>query len=687
MTQIVRAFLDVVSKCQKISEMSLFTNTFSKHTSLAEFQSAQTYTSIFVRQYLRGFWIENISEQICFHLTELGKGAFDLNITRWDVYEVLKIHRYLSLVKHRMQYALRELIEKSTAIFCNLLCVPCQNLLAVKSDYVWGIDLTKSPFEPPGIHVFTLVLQMNKDGVFYSTNPDDFEETLIDLFDDAIRQTHYVRRIDPFVMKYLVFSDDLMLSSVGLHDKMVTDRRNLIKLCYEKAIIPLKAYAKKFEMFLDLYRMDVKTYVQNLKESDKKSQEIKEEISFQKKMKENFHVTLPGSILIGPFLVNVAPIKELFLNKQQELVNRLLEMFEEQLNERSLTIIDDYKIIMKHLCEKPTSIEHIHDVKIWMETIPEAVSKQEDIMRTILFDYELLDHFWYSLNNENFAIKWEAVAWPFKIFKQIIATREMHEEDTDKFNKIHFSDQINFEERIEGINVHVTGFATNFDYSKATELSIEIKKIWKNIVDSQAYGELLNKRQELFELPQINLNHIKTLMVSFLPYKSLWVTAADFIKWEEAWLGNPLTNIDTELIRKSILEYKTTTKECIDIFHEIKQIQEVATRVLEDIEKFEPCLEVIEYLKSPIWNINQWQELCKRSEMEFKYNAAINFGYLTAKGIMSHVGLVQEIYEKGIRDKEKNEAEAAEATRILKLEEEALNQRHMRRQRRSDLFI
>lgn len=687
MPQIVRAFHEVVRKCHQISEMSLFSNTFTKHMSLADFQSTQTYTSIFVCQYLRGFWIENMSEQICLVLNELGKGAFDLNITSWDVYKVLKIYRFLDLVKHRMEYALRELIEKSTGIFCNMLCVPCQKLLNVSSNYVWSTDLTNSPFKPPANHVFTLVLQMNEDGVFYSTNPDDFEPTLIDLFDNAIRQTHFVGRIDPFIMKYLVFSDDFMLSSVGLNDKMVSDRRNLLKICYEKAIIPLKAYAKKFEIFLDLYNMDVKSYVQNLKQSDKKSNEIKEEISFQKKMKENFQLTLPESILIGPFFVNVAPIKELFLNKQQELVNQLLEMFEEQLNERSLVIIDDYKIIMKHLCEKPSSIEHIHDIKIWMETIPEIVSKQEEIMRTILFDYELLDHFWYSLNNENFSIKWEAISWPFKISKQIISTREMHEEDTDKFHKIHFSDQINFEERIEGINVQVTGFSTNFDYSKVTEFSIEIKKIWKNIVDSQTYGELLNKRQELFELPEINLNNIKTLMVSGMPYKSLWVTAADFLKWEDAWLGNPLTNIDTEIIRKSVNEYKTTIKECIEIFNEIKQLQEVAERVLTDIENFEPCIEVIEYLKSPIWHINQWQQLNKKSEMEFKYSTAINFEYLKVKGIMNHVNLVKEIYEKAVEDKEKNEAKAAEEARVLKMKEEALNERYKRRQRRSDLFI
>lgn len=686
MPQVVGAFFEVIKKCQKVSAMSLFTNTLSKNISLADFQAAQTYASIFVRQYLRGFWIENMSEQICLILNELGKGAFDLNIISWDVFKVLKIHRFLELIKHRMEYSLRELIENSTGIFCNILCVPCQRLLDVSSDYVWDIDLTKSPFEPTGNYVFTLDLQMSSDGVFYSTNPDDFEQTLIELFDDAIRQTHYVRRIDPFIMKYLVFSDDFLLSSVGLNEKIVSDRRDLLKLCYEKAIIPLKAYAKKFEQFLDLYKMDVKSYVQTMKESDKKSQEIKEEISFQKKMKENFQVTLPESILIGPFLINVSKIKELFLTKQQELVNQLLEMFEEKLNERSLAVIDDYKIIMKHLCEKPASIEHINDIKNWMETIPEAVSKQEEIMRTILFDYELLDHFWYSLNNEIFSVKWQAIAWPLKINSQTISTKEMHEEELDKFHKIHFSDQILFEERIEGINVQVTGFSTNFDYSKATEFSIEIKKIWKNIIDSQAYGELLNKRQVLFELPVIDLSNIRTLMVSFLPYKSLWVTAADFLKWEDAWLGNPITNIDPQLIRKSIKEYKTTIKECIVIFDEIKQIQEVGEKVLKEIENFEPCLEVIEFLKSPVWNINQWQELGKRSEMEFKYSTVINFGYLKAKGIMSNANLVEEIYEKGIRDKEKYEAEAAEAARILKMEEEALNEKHSRHLRRSDLF-
>ena len=55
--------------------------------------------------------------------------------------------------------------------------------------------------------------------------------------------------------------------------------------------------------------------------------EVKEEISFQYKMRINLEVTLPREIVIGPFIVNVEPLKQFLVSKRQDLYQRLLEMF------------------------------------------------------------------------------------------------------------------------------------------------------------------------------------------------------------------------------------------------------------------------------------------------------------------------------------------------------------------------
>lgn len=47
----------------------------------------------------------------------------------------------------------------------------------------------------------------------------------------------------------------------------------------------------------------------------------------QYKMRVNLEVTLPEMITIGPFMVNVEPLKQSLVDKRQDLYSILLEMY------------------------------------------------------------------------------------------------------------------------------------------------------------------------------------------------------------------------------------------------------------------------------------------------------------------------------------------------------------------------
>lgn len=52
------------------------------------------------------------------------------------------------------------------------------------------------------------------------------------------------------------------MSSVGLLEEFVCKLRDQFMIGYEKAIVPLKAYAKEYDIHLDLFKMDVNSYVE-----------------------------------------------------------------------------------------------------------------------------------------------------------------------------------------------------------------------------------------------------------------------------------------------------------------------------------------------------------------------------------------------------------------------------------------
>lgn len=123
---------------------------------------------------------------------------------------------------------------------------------------------------------------------------------------------------------------------------------------------------------------------------------------------------------------------------------------------------------MIKLAEKPEGIEHIYEIRDWMETIPMVVRQQDELTRRYVLEYEVLDFFWYALPQEDFELKWEAIGWPFRVTKQVEATNAFLDEEVQKFLKIHIDDEFALQEKIETLTVQVTQMSGLRDAAKVT---------------------------------------------------------------------------------------------------------------------------------------------------------------------------------------------------------------------------
>lgn len=85
---------------------------------------------------------------------------------------------------------------------------------------------------------------------------------LLTIYDNGLRQTHEVKMVDPFLLEGLKFAKDLLLSSVGLMEEGICILRERIRFAYEKAIIPLIAYAREYDQFVDLFNLVIPQYVE-----------------------------------------------------------------------------------------------------------------------------------------------------------------------------------------------------------------------------------------------------------------------------------------------------------------------------------------------------------------------------------------------------------------------------------------
>lgn len=61
-----------------------------------------------------------------------------------------------------------------------------------------------------------------------------------------------------YVLENLFICGTPLLESVGLHEPAVEELRKTICTCIHKALIPLQAYAKNYEKYLELNNRDIK---------------------------------------------------------------------------------------------------------------------------------------------------------------------------------------------------------------------------------------------------------------------------------------------------------------------------------------------------------------------------------------------------------------------------------------------
>lgn len=132
-------------------------------------------------------------------------------------------------------------------------------------------------------------------------------------------------------------------------------------------------------------------------------------------MKSILELALPKDIAIGPFCVNVRPLRDFLIQKRQSCCTQLLIMFTESLRTKIDVVLSDYVQIKTRLRTTPRNIEHLFEEQDWIETVPLRVKKLDEIVQKLKFQYDILDHFWWNLSDEDFDTKWQAIGFPRQV--------------------------------------------------------------------------------------------------------------------------------------------------------------------------------------------------------------------------------------------------------------------------------
>ncbi|CAG9128683.1 unnamed protein product [Plutella xylostella] len=314
---------------------------------------------------------------------------------------------------------------------------------------------------------------------------------------------------------------------------------------------------------------------------------IREEVQKHYDAKQDLIWRLPQIINIGPFSLNVDTLKQILVNKRSDIIKAVLAMWAEEVRLVVDDVIAAFKTMMRKLAEKPNSIEHVFEIREWMESIPFALKQQEDIMRKVFSDYEVLDAFFMALENEDFNALWEAVGWPLNITKQMVLTYEFLEEEQEKFWKLHQQDEQNLYDKIDLFTAQCMQLTLQNDFSKVHEIANDIRNAWKGMRDAQDWGRILNQRQKLFGQPVVPFVELNKLVKEFEPYRNLW----------------------------------------------------------DEIDAFRPLIPIIQAVRNPGMKERHWQEFMERAGITITMNDKQTFSMCLKQGVAAHGALIAEIGE------------------------------------------
>ncbi|RUS78759.1 hypothetical protein EGW08_013475 [Elysia chlorotica] len=641
----IQAMGKVRTECNRISCTSLFHIPTAKPMRLEEFEQTQSQMTAQVGLSLRDSWISSLRINIRSALRDVGKGWFNIHETNWEVYQISKLKKFMESVKFIMQDSMRFLVQDSLVNFTQMIVDACHSTMELEDEYTWGKDLITSTFRPRKNALFLIDLVMDKEGVHFSTSLPSFENTLIMLFDKGIQATQNVPQLEREILKNIFWSGIPLLESVGEHEPPVEELRATVRRALQQALIPLKAYAREYEKYLELINMDINTYVAAYEAAGHSAEEVKAEVEMHLQEKEIIEAIVPSNITIGPFFVNTELTRQALGKKRKALGNAVLELLARKLRTQADDACEEFKSISRKLYNKPNTIEELSDMREWIKGIPERLKEHLDLIDKAMTDYELIEEFYYNLSTDDFNAKWTTIGWPHKIENQMDQTLLQLDEDEERFRKLQQSDQTNFEDRLDGLQMAVAGMSAYSEIGRAHEVANDMRRINKQLKEAQGLAVIYNNRERLFGQPVTNYDKLAKLVKDFEPYRNLWVTVSDWQRWQESWMHDPLTAINAEEVEKNVNDSFKIMHKSVKIFNEIPNVQEVATEIKRMIEDFRPYIPLIQGLRNPGMRNRHWEQLSEDLGFPVRPKKDLTFQKCLEMKLQDHVATIAKVAE------------------------------------------
>ncbi|CAF4566002.1 unnamed protein product [Rotaria socialis] len=649
-----------------INNLSLLQKTIPKHVKLDEFESMQFNQTSTTHMYLTDTWKNNLRQGIKTKFIDVGRGWYNINESDFHIYQVSKLKKFIERVKFMMQDTLRFLVQDSCQNYVRMITDACSPVLNMTEGFKWPTnDLINTPYRPPKNPLFHLDITIDQVGPRYITSYENFGNNILGAFDRAIVQTQAIPQIEKDIMENIFWGGEMLkLESVALQEKKVSEWRDVLQKAVQASLIPLKAYADAYEPYVALMNLNVDHYTKDFEKTEKSIEDYRNEILMHIREKDKLEKTIPISIVIGPYYIFAQKLREALSNKRKLLIEALLLSQTRKARTRTEELNDTFRDVQRKLYEKANTAEELSEHREWMKSVPEQLDDKKDDIHKVLDEFTMLDEFCYNLSNEDFAMKYGLLAWPWKIRTMLEQVDEQHKEDEERFKKLQVQDTAALNDKMDQLTMSVASLSSHTSIERSHEVANECRKLNKILKECQEASLTYNNRERLLGLPVTNYEKLAKLVKDFEPYRVLWSTASDWLRSHDSWMNDPIISVNAEDIEKNVTEMYKNMHKSIKIFTEneakciliarkhdpdinnIRGIQQIAMTVKSQIEDFKPSIPLIQALRAPGMRNRHWEELSELVKMPVRPKKDLTFSKCLDMGLQKYIDMISKVAEK-----------------------------------------
>ncbi|XP_005102124.3 dynein heavy chain 1, axonemal [Aplysia californica] len=649
MAESIEAMVLVRTECNNVANMSLLNFKVTKLFKIQDFGYLQTQATVVTGNYLKENWLNKLKSAIRKSFISVRKGWFNIYEDNWALYQISKLKKFIETVKFMMQDTLRFLVVDSLTNFVQMIVDTCYTTMNVRPTFKWPKSFIQSPFLPRKNPIFQLDLLLD-DTSHYSADPEIFSETLLTLFNNAINASWNIPQLEKSIMQDIFWSETPLLEAIHQNETQMRELRDTLQHAIESSFIPLKAYALKFEIFLDLVNLEIRDFIAEYEAENHTAQQMAETAQQHLDKADWILEILPYNILIGPFNILVDGVRDQLIAKHRDLAMSVLALLARILRRKADEMSGDFKGMVNRITDIPNCIEELFALRDWINEVPQKLDVAREEMAIVLQNYEVLDAFNYNLADEDFTAKITMIGWPLKIEEMCEKKLEDLVEDEDRYFKQLDSDSIQLAERLENNQIQIAAMAEHSDMEKAPEYANEMRRMYKNLRECQDLAQLYNSRERLFKLKPTNYSKIGKITKEFDPFRKLWITTSDWLRWQESWLTDPLQAINAEEVERCVNESFKTMQKSVRFFSTIPAVQEVAMNIKSNIEQFKPYVPLIQALTNPGLRQRHWDQLSDEVGFKLQPSPTLTFSKCLELKLNDHIEPISRVSEVAAKE-------------------------------------